>query len=140
MSLLLTIHSIIRWLILLAALAVVIRFAIGWWKKQPFDGVARGLSSAFSGLMDTQWLIGLLFFIWNGLAIENGFAIRQRWEHLVIMTIAVVVAHLPAMWKKKEGDLRYRNGLFAVLAALVLVVVGISLLPGNRWLTISGLF
>lgn len=140
MALLLTLHSIVRWLIILVALAALVKLALGWWKKQPYDGLARGLTGAFSGLMDTQWLLGLLFFIWNGLALENGFAIRHRWEHLLVMTIAVFVAHLPAMWKKKEDVIRHRNGLFAILAALILVILGIAALPGDRWLTISGLF
>ena len=140
MTFLLTIHSIVRWLIVIVAAVLIVKFAIGWLKKQPFDGMARGLSGAFGGLMDTQLLLGLLFFIWSGAAIEGGFAIRQRWEHLAVMLIAVVVGHLPALWKKLDDQKRYRNGLIAILVAILLVVVGVSLLPGNRWLSITGLF
>ncbi len=135
----LTLHSIVRWLTILVAAALVIRFALGWLKKQPFDKTASALSGAFSGTMDLQLTLGLIFFIWNGMMFEGGFALRHRWEHLVIMLAAVVVAHLPAMWKKKDDVTRYRNGLIAVSVALLLVIVGVSLLPGNRWLTISGL-
>lgn len=140
MTILLTIHSIVRWAVVLVALAAIVKFALGLAQKQPYDKAASGLAAGFSGLMDTQLLLGLLFFIWSGAAIEGGFAIRQRWEHLAVMLIAVVVGHLPSMWKKLDDQKRYRNGLIAIVAAILLVVLGVSLLPGNRWLTITGLF
>ena len=140
MTILLTLHSLVRWAIVLVALAAVIKFALGLAKKQSYDQAARGLASAFSGLMDTQALLGILFFVLNGAAIEGGFALRYRWEHLAVMLIATVVGHLPAMWKKLDDQKRYRNGLIAILVALLLVAVGVATLPGNRWLTITGLF
>ncbi len=138
MLILLTIHSIVRWLLVLVALALIARLIIGLVKKQPFDKMANGLTSAFGGLMDTQLLLGLLYFVWNGMLV--GFGLRYRWEHLVTMFIAVLVAHLPAMWKKLDDQKRTRNVLIAVVISLLLVFVGIAQLPGNRWLTITGLF
>lgn len=140
MMFLLTLHSILRWLIVFAALAVILRFALGWAQKRAYDRAARGLASVFAGLMDMQLLVGTLFFVWSGLAMPGSFALRYRWEHLFVMLLAVVAAHLPALWKQKDDQTRYRNGLAAVFLALVLVVVGVFALPGNRWLSISGLF
>lgn len=137
MFFLLTLHSIVRWLVILVALAAIVKLTIGPLKKQDFDTMTGGLVSAFGGLMDTQLLLGLLFFVWNGLA-GAGFP-RQRWEHLVIMLVAVVVAHLPAMWKKAETQVRLRNTLLAVIGSLLLVVLGVSMLQPNRWLVIFGL-
>lgn len=138
MTILLTLHSILRWVIVLVALALIIKFALGLIQKQPYDKTARGLVSAFGGLMDTQLLLGTAFFVWSGLAIQGGFALRHRWEHLAMMLVAVIVAHLPAMWKKRDDQTRYRNGLVAILVSILLVVVGVFTLPGNRWLAISG--
>jgi hypothetical protein len=132
METLLTIHSIVRWLATLTALALIVRLVIGLVKKQPFDKLATGLTSAFGGLMDTQLLLGLLFFIWSGMA-QGGFSLRYRWEHLVAMLVAVLVAHLPVLWKKLDDEKRYRNTLAAVIFALLLVFLGVALLPGNRW-------
>lgn len=137
MFFLLTLHSIVRWLVILVALAAIVKLTVGLLKKQDFDTMTGGLVSAFGGLMDTQLLLGLLFFVWNGLA-GAGFP-RQRWEHLVIMLVAVVVAHLPAMWKKAGTQVRLRNTLLAVIGSLLLVVLGVSLLQPNRWLVIFGL-
>jgi amino acid permease len=138
MTILLTLHSILRWVIVLLALALIIKFALGLIQKQPYDKTARGLVSTFGGLMDTQLLLGTAFFVWSGLAIQGGFALRHRWEHLAIMLVAVIMAHLPAMWKKRDDQTRYRNGLAAILVSILLVVVGVFALPGNRWLAISG--
>jgi len=140
MTTLLTFHSIVRWLVILAAVTAVVKLAFGWAQKQPFDKLASALTAVFSGLMDTQLLLGLLFFIISGASIPGGFGLRYRWEHLTLMLFAVIVGHLPAMWKKQPDELRYRNTLLAILGALGLVAMGVSLLPGNRWLQISGLF
>jgi hypothetical protein len=138
MLFLLTLHSILRWVVILVALAAIVKLVIGLVKQQDYDEMTRGFVSAFAGLMDIQLLLGVMFFVWNGLA-GAGFP-RQRWEHLVIMTIAVIVAHLPAMWKKAEPQKRLRNTLAAVAGSLVLVVIGVSMLQPNRWLVIFGLW
>lgn len=140
MTALLTLHSLTRWLAILAAAAALLKLSLGWAQKQPFDKLASGLTGVFGGLMDTQLLLGGFFFLLSGAAIPGGFALRYRWEHLSLMLMAVILAHLPALWKKQADNLRYRNSLLAILGALLLVALGVSLLPGNRWLRISGLF
>jgi Flp pilus assembly pilin Flp len=139
MTFLLTIHSIVRWLATLAALALVARLTIGLIRKQPFDKTASALTGAFGGLMDTQMLLGILFFVLDGLG-KTGFP-GYRWEHALTMFLAVVVAHLPAMWKKKDDATRTRNTLIAVLVSLLLVFAGIGPLGGwTRWWHVTGLF
>jgi hypothetical protein len=139
MTVLLTLHSITRWLVTLAALALIIRLVLGLVKKQAFDKGTSTLLSAFNGLMDTQALLGILFFVFSGMG-EAGFP-RYRWEHAVTMLVATIVAHLPAMWKKKDDSTRTRNTLIAVCFALLLVFLGVSSIGGwTRWWHISGLF
>jgi hypothetical protein len=136
---LLTIHSIVRWAVTLVAIALVVRLAVGLARKMPFDKMASGLTAAFGGLMDTQALLGILFFVISGLG-GVGFP-RYRWEHSITMFLAVIVAHLPAAWKKKADDVRTRNILIAVIVALLLVFAGIAPLGGwMRWWRITGLF
>jgi hypothetical protein len=139
MSILLTIHSINRWLITLAALALIIRLILGLNRKLPFDKSATALTSAFSGLMDLQMLLGILFLVLDGLA-KTGFPL-YRWEHAIIMIMAVMVAHLPAIWKNKADAVRTRNTLIAVSVSLLIVFIGILPLGGwIRWWHITGLF
>jgi hypothetical membrane protein len=54
-----------------------------------------------------------------------------RIEHGVTMIVAAVVAHLSAHWKNANDQIRYRNSLFTIVASLVLVLIGISVLPGG---------
>jgi len=139
MTVLLTIHSITRWLATLAALALVVRLILGLIKKQPFDQTASALTAAFGGLMDTQLLLGLLLFVLDGLG-KTGFP-PYRWEHAVTMFLAVIVAHLPSIWKKQTDAVRTRNTLIAVVVSLLLVFAGIHPLGGwTRWWHVAGLF
>src|SRR5512133_292033 len=139
MTALLTIHSIVRWLVTLVAIALIIRLVIGLIRKQPFDKSAIVLTAAFSGLMDTQMLLGILFLVLDGLG-KTGFP-PYRWEHAVTMLLAVVAAHLPAMWKSREDSVRTRNTLIAVGASLLLIFIGVGPLGGwVRWWHITGLF
>ena len=127
MTLLLTVHSFMRWLILIVALAAIIKFILGWLRGGAFKGMDRGLASGFSGLMDLQATIGLIFLIWSGLA-GAGFPM-YRIEHGVTMIIAAAVGHLFARWKNAEDKIRFRNSLFIVLDVLIIVFIGIIRLP-----------
>ncbi len=130
MQILLQIHSDARWLIVVVGIAAVVKFLIGWFQNGSFKKADRILTAAFSGLMDLQAALGLVFFLWNGLATEIGFP-RYRLEHLGVMLVAVIVGHLPARWKNAADALKFRNTLFAVLGALALVYLGVAGLPGG---------
>jgi hypothetical protein len=129
MDFVLMLHSLVRWLVLLAAVWAVIKFAIGWLRGGAFGGLDRGLSLGFSGLLDLQALLGLIVLIGGGLA-GAGFP-RYRLEHAVLMLAAVVVGHLPSRWKQAAPAIRFRNALLCVLGALLLVIAGIAVLPGG---------
>jgi hypothetical protein len=123
------IHSIVRWLIVIVALVAVVKFAIGWLRGGAFKGMDRGLASGFSGLMDLQVTLGIILLVWSGLA-GAGFPMF-RIEHATTMIIAAVLGHLPARWKTAADSVRFRNTLFCILGALLLVYVGVMRLPGG---------
>ena len=129
MSVLLTIHSFVRWLIVIVALVAVVKFALGWRRGDAFQSMDRGIASGFSGLIDLQVALGLIYLIWNGLAVE-GFPMF-RIEHAVTMIIAAVVAHLPVMWKNADDKIRFRNSLFIVLDVLIIIFIGVVRLPAE---------
>ena len=128
MNILLMIHSILRWVILLVAVIAIVVFLVSWLRRSQLQGVDRGLMSGFSGLMDLQAMLGIILLVWSGLA-GAGFP-RYRLEHSLIMILAAVVAHLSARWKNADEPLRYRNYFLIILASLLLVLIGISVLPG----------
>ena len=128
MNILLMIHSILRWVILLVAVIAIVVFLVSWLRRSQLQGVDRGLMSGFSGLMDLQATLGIVLLVWSGLA-GVGFP-RYRLEHSLIMILAAVVAHLSARSKNAEEPIRYRNYFLIILASLLLVLIGISVLPG----------
>ena len=131
MGILLQIHSDVRWLIVLVGVIALVKFLIGWLSKGKFQKFDRILTSAFSGLVDLQVLLGLIFLIWSGVA--GASFPRQRLEHAFIMILAAVVAHLPARWKSLGDTQRFRNSFLALLVVGVLIYLGVALLPGVRW-------
>jgi hypothetical protein len=138
MTFILTLHSILRWATIIVAVAALVKFGIGWFGKKPYDNTANRLRVGFTSLMDVQLLLGGFYLVLGGL-MGIGWP-SYRLEHLGIMVVAVVLAHLTSLGKGKGDNTRYRNGFLFVLASLVVVVIGVSLLPGSRWLTITGLF
>ena len=132
MNILLTVHSIVRWAVTLVAIALIVRLVLGLVRKQAFDKSARILQTAFSGLMDTQMLLGILLLVIDGFG-ALGFP-RYRLAHAGAMLLAVIVSHLPAAWKKLPDNIRTRNTLIAVVVALIIVAIGIIPLGGwVRW-------
>lgn len=128
MNILLMLHSILRWIILLVAVIAIVKFALGWLQGSAFRGMDRGLMSGFSGLMDLQATLGIIFLLWSGFT-GAGFP-AFRIEHGVTMIVAASVAHLSARWKNADDKTRFRNNLFTIIAALILVMIGLTFLVG----------
>ena len=127
MGIVLMLHSIVRWVIVVVALVAIVRFTLGWLRHGQYGGMERGLASGFSGLMDAQVLLGIIFLLWSGLT-GAGFP-AYRLEHAGALIVAAIVAHLPLRWKNAPDAIRYRNTLAAVVGSLALVVFGVALLP-----------
>ena len=129
MNILFMAHSGLRWLVLLVAAVAIVKFALGWLQGGEFKGMDRGLTSAFSGFMDLQVTLGIIFLLWNGFS-STGFPM-YRIEHGFLMILAAVVGHLPARWKNAESKTRFRNTLFTIIGSILLVIVGLTMLPGG---------
>jgi len=129
MSILLTIHFYLRWLIVIVAAIAIVKFAIGWRRGDAFKSIDRGLASGFSGLIDLQSTLGLVYLVWNGLAGE-GFPMF-RIKHAGIMIVAAAVAHLSSRWKDADDKRRFRNSLFIVIDVLIIILIGLAVLPAS---------
>lgn len=134
MDILRFLHSGVRWLVLLVALVDLVYFTLGWLQARNYDQTARRLMSAFGGVISLQWAIGVIFLIVLGE--QTGFGVRHYWEHLTVMTFAVFVANVPNILRRRElnDKQRYLVNLGSIVAVIVLIVIGISLLPeAIRW-------
>lgn len=129
MNILVVIHSWLRWLIVLMAIITALKFIIGWLTKSAYKGMDRGLMAGYSGLMDLQVTTGILLWLWSGFS-GAGFPL-YRLAHGLIMIIAAGIAHMSARWKNADDMTRFRNNLFLIAGSFLLVLIGISILPGG---------
>lgn len=117
-------HSGVRWLVVLMTIIAIGWLLFGLFTNRDYDKMTHGIVAGWAGLVGLQWLIGIVLFI-----VLGAFDIRYRWEHLVVMTIALVVAHVYVRLKSRPDPIRYRGGLASIVAVLVLVYIGVALLP-----------
>ncbi|MCB0034681.1 MAG: hypothetical protein KDE51_11700 [Anaerolineales bacterium] len=130
MSVLLDIHSILRWVIVVLAVVLLVKFLVGWLQKSSFERVDVILGRAFSGLMDLQATIGLIFLIATGVGANGVGFPRTRLEHAFTMILAAVAAHFIGRWKGASGEIRFRNSFLVTLLTSVLVYVGVLTVGG----------
>ena len=125
MEFVLTLHSIVRWLVVIVAVIAVVRYALVMTGRAQPSGMDRGLMSGYTGLLDLNVLLGLI------LIIVLGFT-PPRIEHAVTNIIGVAVAHVLAQRAKKIEDakLKARTSLLGVVISLAIIVVGVALIGG----------
>ena len=127
MGILLMLHSIVRWLIVVVGLIAIVKFLVGMTRGGEFDKMDRRLSAGFSGLIDLQVMLGLLYFFITGFG-GVGFPLF-RIEHMLTMLVAAAVAHAPSMFKKAAN--KYAVAFYSVLGTMILILIGVSFLPGG---------
>ena len=125
MEFVLTVHSIVRWLVVIVAAITVVRCALVMAGKAQSSEMDRGLMSGYTGLLDLNVLLGLILIVGLGFT-------TQRIEHAVTNIIGVVVAHFFAQRAKKMEDatLKARANLLGVVISLLIIVVGVALIGG----------
>ena len=126
MSTLIVIHGLIRWLVAMVAIIGIVKFVLGWLQKMSYTNMDRGLMSGYTGLLDLNFLLGLIILIFGG-----GFT-SQRIEHAGTMFIAIAIAHSAAAWRKSDdAQKKFRNNLVVLLVSLLFIFVGVVRLRGG---------
>ena len=113
-------HSGLRYLVLLVGVVALVVLAYGVATRRPV-GAARGLTAAFTGLLDLQILLGV------GLVI-GGVFYRALIGHLVTMLLAAAAAHVSSVMAKRAADERraLTIRLVGVVLTLGLIAAGIT--------------
>ncbi len=125
MDVVLTLHSIVRWVVVIVAVVAVVRYALVMTGRAPGSGMDRGLMSGYTGLLDLNVLLGLILIIGRGFT-------APRLEHAVTNIIGVAVAHILAQRAKRIDDakLKARTNLLGVVISIAIIVVGVALIGG----------
>src|SRR5688572_21007323 len=100
----LTVHSWLRWVVLLLGLLAVAR-AIAGRGGRPWSNTDDSIGKWFIASLDVQFLIGILLYVWLspitqvafadfGAAMRNAGVRFWAVEHLLGMVIAIALAHI----------------------------------------------
>jgi hypothetical protein len=130
MEVIVTLHSIWRWVVLLVGLGAIALAVMAATGARPWDGVSDRLSFFFTLALDIQLLIGIV--VWVG---------QQRWDgtdsflsfiHPLLMVVAVALAHVGR--RRSDGAEGPRNkgrlaAMFFILSFLVIIVA----IPIGAW-------
>ena len=137
MAFVLQLHAIWRWVLLVAAIVVVIKALIGWLGKRPFTRLDDQLGMAFTMIVDIQVLLGLLIWLFGPLGLQTlsqamgNAALRFIvLEHPILMLIALAFAHIGRARSKKASDdaVKHRTSFVFYLLSMVFIAL-IFLLP-----------
>lgn len=136
MEILQYVHSYLRWVVLIVALAVIAKSLIGWLSNKPYEKLDNTLASSFLGTLHLQLILGLLlYFIGDkGLSLitENGMGAVMKdadmrfWavEHITTMIIAVVIATIGRSKSKRatEPSRKHKQAAIFFIIATVLIL------------------
>ena len=135
-SLILFLHSWMRWVVVIVGLGAVVKFFVGWLGRRPWTAGDRQLLAIFPMTIDIQLLLGLLlYFILSPIttaalrdfsgAMMNPVLRFFTVEHLFMMVLALVVAHIGSTLARKCDDAtaRFRLGALFFLVAMVILLL-----------------
>lgn len=137
MTILLQLHAIWQWVLLAAAVLVVLKALTGWLGKQRFAGLDDRLGLAFTIIVDVQVLLGLILWLFGSLGLRTASQAMSNaalrfivWEHPILMLLALVCAHIGRTRSKKAVDdgARHRTSFIFYLLSLLFIAL-IFLLP-----------
>lgn len=134
----LSLHNILRWVVIIVAVLALIRMYFGGWAgRKAFSRADDRASLLFVLMLDIQLLLGIILYVFlspTTMALLDGSsgmsAPLTRYfgaEHAALMLVAVIVAHVGRAQAKKAPDARARFRRTAIwfTVALVLLLAGI---------------
>ena len=133
-SVFVTLHSILRWLVVLAALFAIIRASTGISFKRGWMQMDNRAGVWFTSLLDLQVLIGIILYFFlsptTTIALQNfgaamGNAATRFFaiEHVLGMLVAVVVAHVGRSLVRRAPAPIQKHRRAAIWIALSLLIV-----------------
>lgn len=127
-------HNITRWIVLIVGIVAVVRAFMGWFGKKPWGDLDNKLGLYFTISMDVQLLLGLLLYvvlspITTAAFSDFGAAMADPtvrfWlvEHIFMMIVAVILAHVGRTLSKKAATDVSKHQRAAIFFTLAIVAV-----------------
>jgi Na+-driven multidrug efflux pump len=137
-SFVLTLHNILRWLVLILGIIAIVRAYFGWFGDREWSDLDDNLGRGFTISLDLQFLLGLLLYIFLSPITTNAFANMSaamsdsgtRYflvEHSLMMLAAIILAHIGrSRGRKQENDTKkFRTTAIFFTIALLIILVAI---------------
>jgi hypothetical protein len=135
-------HSWVRWIVAIAAVAAVTRAFYGWLGKKGWTSLDDQLGLLFSTSLDVQVLLGLILYFFLspltqaafknlGAAMSDATLRFFTVEHISFMIVAVVLAHIGRALSKKAAEAAAKHRLAAILFGLATLAILIGI-PWSR--------
>lgn len=150
----LTIHNILRWLIILSAVLVLVRAYSGWFGKKRWIPSDNRAGAIFTMLLDIQFLVGLILYFFlspttMGALNDFGAAMKATLvryfavEHVLMMLAALLIAHVGRTLSKKASTdtAKHRAAAIWFTIAVLLILAAIPwpfLAAGRPWFRLGG--
>lgn len=142
-------HNIMRWVVLIVGILAAGRALLGWLGKKPWSPLDNQAGLLFTISMDVQLLLGLLLYVVLSPITEQAFAdfgaamsdSGLRFfavEHIAIMIIAVVLAHVGRSRAKKAAADAKKHQMAAIFFTLAMLAI-LAAIPWSRPLFPAGL-
>ncbi len=132
-DLLLTLHSWVRWVVVVAAVLAFGQALRGWLGRRDWTQMDDRLGLFFTISLDVQLLIGLILYVVSPLieAAMQDFgaamsASGMRFfavEHVLMMVIAVVLAHVGRALSRRVEDAQVKHQRAAIFFGLSILLV-----------------
>jgi hypothetical protein len=138
----LTLHSLVRWLVLIAGILAAGRAILGRLRQADWTGLDNRLGLLFMIGVDIQVLLGLLLYLFLSPATAEVFTdfraamadAGARFfavDHVLLMMVAVALVHMGRALPKKVEPATQKHQRAAILFSLALIAILIAI-PWSR--------
>jgi cell division protein FtsW (lipid II flippase) len=136
-SVLLTIHSLVRWLVLISLLVAIYRAYSGWLGNKKYTRTDNALSSATVSIAYFQLVLGISLYCISPVVryFMSYFkkAVHEReirffgMEHITMMVIAIVLMTIGSAKAKRQSTDRQRFRITAIWFTIALIIIFASI-------------
>jgi len=135
----LAIHNILRWIVLIVGIIAVVRAWRGWLGKREWGKNDRMMGMFFSSGIDTQLLLGLLLYFFLSPITKGALSdFGSAWsvggdlrffaiEHVSLMVLAAVFAHVGSAMAKKTPDAASKHKQAAIWFSLTMLAILVAI-------------
>lgn len=141
-SFILATHNIVRWLVLIAAVVVIVQAFVGWLGKKEWSKANNLTGIIYVSAVDLNVLLGLILYLFLspltrqafadfGAAMGNPILRFFAVEHIFMMLVALALAHIGRSLSKKATETAKKHRTAAIWYTLSLLVI-LIMIPWGR--------